>query len=155
MATRTIGSAGAVGQSRVSVTESLGLLRMPRTVRETAIELGVAATKSILLEVMKLDTEASMIRMLERIAEFGLTRAEVRAEIRKRRSRHGRGRRAPDDGGGRRGRKPHVFRFRSVDDRFSVSLSFRQEVVEEKDLIVALEELLAELRRGREEPSVP
>ena len=140
-------AAAAVGRSRVSVTESLGLLRMPRSVRETAIALGVASTKSILLEVMKLDTEASMIRMLERIAELGLTRAEVRAEILKRRSGADVDEepRAPETADAR---KPHVFRFRSVDDRFSVSLSFRQEVVEEKDLIFALEELLAELRRG-------
>jgi len=144
--------AAAVGRSRVSVTESLGLLRMSRTVRETAIALGVASTKSILLEVMKLGTEASMIRMLERIAELGLTRAEIRAEIRKRRSV------ADEDEDPQTTetgdvRKPHVFRFRSVDDRFSVSLSFRQEVVEEKDLISALEELLAELRRSRNEPA--
>lgn len=146
--------ATAVGRSRVSVTESLGLLRMPRTVRETAIALGVASTKSILLEVMKLGTEASMIRMLERIAEFGLTRAEVRAEIRKRRSVTDEREQSPTVEAGDTG-KPHVFRFRSVDDRFSVSLSFRQEVVEEKDLIFALEELLAELRRSREEATGP
>ncbi len=151
--------AGAVGRSRVSVTESLGLLRMPRSVRETAIALGVASTKSMLLEVMKLDTEASMIRMLERIAELGLTRAEVRAEIRKRRSVADEDEESPAanaaDTGRDAGKKAHVFRFRSVDDRFSVSLSFRQEVVEESDLISALEELLAELRRGRDEPAVP
>lgn len=146
--------ASTVGRSRVSVTESLGLLRMPRAVRETATALGVASAKSILLEVMKLGTEASMIRMLERIAELGLTRADVRAEIRKRRS-------VPDEDENPQAtatgdaRKPHVFRFRSVDDRFSVSLSFSQEVVEEKDLIRALEELLAELRRGRDEPVAP
>ncbi len=146
--------AGAVGRSRVSVTESLGLLRMPRAVRETAVALGVASTKSMLLEVMKLGTEASMIRMLERIAELGLTRAEVRAEIRKRRSVADE--ESPAAKSGDPGKtKAHVFRFRSVDDRFSVSLSFRQEVVEERDLISALEELLAELRRGRNEPAVP
>lgn len=146
--------AGAVGRSRVSVTESLGLLRMPRTVREAAITLGVASSKSILLEVMKLDTEPSMIRMLERIAEFGLTRAEIRTEIRKRRSvaEEDEEPQATETGDAR---KPHVFRFRSVDDRFSVSLSFRQEVVEERDLISALEDLLAELRRSRDEPSGP
>ena len=147
--------AAAVGRSRVSVTESLGLLRMPGTVRETAIELGVASTKSILLEVMKLDTEASMIRMLERIAELGLTRAKVRAEVRKHRSRADQEEESPTaepaDTVQDPERKAHVFRFRSVDDRFSVSLSFRQEVVEEKDLISALEELLAELRRSRDE----
>lgn len=146
--------AGAVGRSRVSVTESLGLLRMPATVRETAVALGVASTKSILLEVMKLGSEASMIRMLERIAEFGLTRAEIRAEIRKRRSVTDQGEASATTETGETG-KPHVFRFRSVDDRFSVSLSFRQEVVEEKDLILALEELLVELRRGRDEAAAP
>lgn len=149
----------AVGRSRVSVTESLGLLRMPAAVRETAVALGVASSKSILLEVMKLGTEASMIRMLERIAEFGLRRAEVRAEVRKRRSLADQQEEptSADTGDVRQdpGKKAHMFRFRSVDDRFSVSLSFRQEVVEEKDLISALEELLAELRRSREGPAVP
>lgn len=148
--------AAAVGRSRVSVTESLGLLRMPRGARETAAELGVASSKSILLEVMKLGSEASMIRMLERIAEHGLTRAEVRAEIRKRRSfadEQEAEAAAAETVGARQeaGMKAHVFRFRSGDERFSVSLSFRQEVVEENDLILALEELLAELRRGRDE----
>lgn len=151
--------ATAVGRSRVSVTESLGLLRMPEAVRETAVALGVASTKSILLEVMKLGTEASMIRMLERIADLGLTRAEVRAEIRKRRSvaEEDHEPRTTETGVARQdpGKKAHVFRFRSVDDRFSVSLSFRQEVVEEKDLILALEELLTVLRRGRDEPAAP
>ncbi|MDE2690566.1 MAG: ParB/RepB/Spo0J family partition protein [Acidobacteriota bacterium] len=149
--------ASAVGRSRVSVTESLGLLRMPGAARETAAELGVASSKSILLEVMKLGSEASMIRMLERIAEHGLTRAEIRAEIRKRRSladEHEAEAAAAETGATRQeaGMKAHVFRFRSGDGRFSVSLSFRQEVVEENDLILALEELLAELRRGRDEP---
>lgn len=148
--------AAAVGRSRVSVTESLGLLRMPGGARETAVELGVASSKSILLEVMKLGSEASMIRMLERIAEHGLTRAEVRAEIRKRRAladdHEAEAAAAETVGAGQEaGMKAHVFRFRSGDDRFSVSLSFRQEVVEESDLIRALEELLAELRRGRDE----
>jgi ParB family chromosome partitioning protein len=150
-------AAVAVGRSRVSVTESLGLLRMPGGARETAAGLGVASSKSILLEVMKLGSEASMIRMLERIAEHGLTRGEVRAEIRKRRSlgdEHEAEAAAAETGGTGQeaGKKAHVFRFRSGDDRFSVSLSFRQEVVEETDLILALEELLAELRRGRDEP---
>ena len=146
----------AVGRSRVSVTESLGLLRMPGAVRDAAVALGVASNKSILLEVMKLGDEDSMVRMLERIAELGLTRAEVRSEIRKRRSSaedHAAEDDAPAAAAPGAAAKPHVFRFRSVDERFSVSLSFRQEIVEEEDLIRAVEELLAELRRGRDEPA--
>ncbi len=153
--------ASAVGRSRVSVTESISLLRMPVAVRETALALGVTS-KSLLLEVMKLDTETSMIRLLERIADHGMTRAQVRAELRRRQQlaeadRAGSGP-DPDDGpgeGAALSAKPHVFRFRSADQRFSVSLSFRQEVVEEADLVNALEQLLAELRRdgGRARPS--
>ena len=147
-------AAVAVGRSRVSVTESLGLCRMPAAARETAVALGVASNKSILLEVMKLGDETAMIRMLERIADRGLTRAELRAEIRKLRSLGAGDEGAPAAAGTAGGEpKPHVFRFRSTDERFSVSLSFRQEIVEEDDLIRALEELLAELRRGRDEPT--
>ncbi len=146
--------AAALGRSRVSVTESLALLRLPLAVRDKAIALGVSARKSILLEVLKLASESEMIEMLERIGELGLKRADVRAEVRARRSDP-----QPDEGpkkaeastdGGAWSAKPHVFRFQASDERYSVSLSFRQSVVEEDDLIRALEELLAALRRERD-----
>ena len=146
--------AAALGRSRVSVTESLALLRLPLAVRDKAIALGVSARKSILLEVLKLASESEMIEILERIAELGLKRADVRAEVRARRSDP-----QPDESpkkaegstdGGASSAKPHVFRFRASDERYSVSLSFRQSVVEEDDLIRALEELLAALRRERD-----
>jgi len=146
--------AAALGRSRVSVTESLALLRLPRGVRDRAIALGISARKSILLEVLKLASEREMIEMLERIAEYDLKRADVRDEVRARRSD---ARQDEEPGkveepveGGEAGPKPHVFRFQAPDERYSVSLSFRQSVVEEEDLIRALEELLAALRRERE-----
>lgn len=147
--------AAAVGRSRVSVTESLALLRLPRPVRERAIALGVSARKSILLEVLKLSSESEMLEMLERIAELDLKRAQVRHEVRERRSapRHDEG---PTKGAaesteeGARGAKPYVFRFQGPDERYSVSLTFRQRVVEESDLIAALEQVLAALRRERD-----
>ena len=149
--------ASALGRSRVSVTESMALLRLPRAVRERAIALGVSDRKSILLEVLKLASEADMLAMLDRIAELDLKRAEVRDEVRARRSDHPQ----QDDESAKAGEsmeeeagpKPHVFRFEAADERFSVSLSFRQSVVEEGDLIRALEELLAALRRERNTPS--
>ncbi len=146
--------AAALGRSRVSVTESLALLRLPRAVRDRAIALGVSARKSILLEVLKLASEREMIEMLERIAEHDLKRADVRDEVRARRSDarqdEGSGKAEEPVEGGEAGLKPHVFRFQAPDERYSVSLSFRQRVVEEEDLIRALEELLAALRRERE-----
>ena len=146
--------AAALGRSRVSVTESLALLRLPRAVRDRALALGVSARKSILLEVLKLGSESEMIEMLERIAELGLKRADVRTEVRARQSDRQQDA-SPKEAeestdGGAAGAKPHVFRFQAPDERYSVSLSFRQSVVEEDDLIRALEELLAALRRQRD-----
>lgn len=148
--------ASAVGRSRVSVTESLALLRLPRAVRERAVTLGVSARKSILLEVLKLSSESEMLKMLERIAELDLKRAQVRDEVRERRSagQADEGRRTqaaqPGDAGGAQDPKPHVFRFQAPDERYSVSLTLRQRVVEEGDLIAALEQVLAALRRERD-----
>ena len=148
--------AAAVGRSRVSVTESLALLRLSRPVRERAIALGVSARKSILLEVLKLSSESEMIEMLERIAELDLKRAQVRHEVRERRSagRHDEGRTAGSarstEEGAQGGVKPYVFRFQAPDERYSVSLTFRQRVVEESDLITALEQVLAALRHERD-----
>lgn len=147
--------ATAVGRSRVSVTESLALLRLPRAVRERALALGVSARKSILLEVLKLSSEDEMLEMLDRIAELDLKRVQVRDEVRERRSatqRHeGRTTEAAEPVEASAGDpKPHVFRFRAPDERYSVSLTFRQRVVEEGDLIAALEQVLAALRRERD-----
>ena len=146
--------AAALGRSRVSVTESLALLRLPRGVRDRAIALGISARKSILLEVLKLASEREMIEMLERIAEHDLKRADVRDEVRARRSdaRQAEGPVKAEEPveKGEAGPKPHVFRFQAPDERYSVSLSFRQSVVEEEDLIRALEEFLTALRRERE-----
>ena len=145
--------AAAVGRSRVSVTESLALLRLPPAVRVKAVAFGVADRKSVLLEVMKLSSAPEMIEMLERIAALGLKRADVRAEVRARRSGADEGESAGKTGSSTEGAagsaKPHVFRFQSSDERYSVSLSFRQSIVEEDDLIRALEEILSELRRDR------
>lgn len=148
--------ATAIGRSRVSVTESLALLRLPRAVRERANALGVSARKSILLEVLKLSSESEMLEMLERIAELDLKRAQVRDEVRERRSP----RQPPDEDpttapaettdAEAQDAKPHVFRFRALDERYSVSLTFRQSIVEESDLIAALEQVLAALRRERD-----
>ena len=146
--------AAALGRSRVSVTESLALLRLSRAVRDRALALGVSARKSILLEVLKLGSESEMIEMIERIAELGLKRADVRTEVRARQSdpqQDASPKEAEEStDGGAAGAKPHVFRFQAPDERYSVSLSFRQSVVEEDDLIRALEELLAALRRQRD-----
>jgi ParB family chromosome partitioning protein len=128
--------ASAVGKSRSAVTETLGLLQMPGKVRQAAKALGIQS-KSVLLEAMKAGDPDEMLALLERAATLGLSRDDLRKELKRRKASSAkRGRRT----------KPYVFKFKSPDKRFSLSMSFRQSEVDHDDLIEALEQILGELR---------
>lgn len=127
--------ASAVGKSRTVITEGLSLLQMPPRVRDTVQALAITS-KSLLLEVLKAGDEQEMIELLEEVARRGLNRDDLRQRLRR------------DKGGGKNGRRrPYVFRFKSPDKSYSLSLTFRQSEVDKDDLVRALEQILADLRR--------
>ncbi len=126
--------AGAVGKSRTVITESFTLLQMPLRVREAAQALGIR-TKSLLLEVLKAETEEDMIRLLEEVDRRGLSRDDLR--------RQQRGEKKKD---ATRRRRPFVYSFRPPDKRFNLSLKFRQTEVSKDELIHTLEEIISDLR---------
>jgi ParB family transcriptional regulator, chromosome partitioning protein len=128
----------AVGKSRTVITESLSLLQMPPRVRDTVQALGITS-KSLLLEVLKAGSEPEMIELLEEVARRGLNRDDLRQRLRR-----------TEKGGKSSRRKPYVFRFKSPDRSFSLSLAFRQSEVDKHDLIQALEQILADLRQDNE-----
>ncbi|MBW8877500.1 MAG: ParB/RepB/Spo0J family partition protein [Acidobacteria bacterium] len=130
--------AEAVGKSRTVITESLSLLQMPPRVRDTVQALGLTS-KSLLLEVLKAGSEGEMIELLEEVARRGLNRDDLRQRLRR-----------SEKGGRSSRRKPYVFRFKSPDRSFSLSLAFRQSEVDKDDLIQALEQILADLRQDNE-----
>lgn len=130
--------AKAVGKSRTVVTESLALLAIPMKVRETAQALGIK-TKSILLEILKADTEEEMIRLLEQVSRHGLSRDDLRRQTRTDKTKSG----APR-------RRPFVFNFRPDDKSYSLSLKFRQSAVSKDELIDTLEGILEDLRKNAE-----
>jgi ParB family chromosome partitioning protein len=126
--------ATSVGKSRTVVTESLSLLQMPPRVRDTVQALALTS-KSLLLEVLKAGSEEEMIELLEEVARRGLNRDDLRQRLRR-------------EKGGRSGRRrPYVFRFKSPDRSYSLSLTFRQSEVDKDDLVRALEQILADLRQ--------
>jgi ParB family chromosome partitioning protein len=128
--------ASAVGKSRTVITEGLSLLQMPPRVRDTVQALAITS-KSLLLEVLKAGDEQEMIELLEEVARRGLNRDDLRQRLRR-----------SDKSGGKNGRRrPYVFRFKSPDKRYSLSLTFRQSEVDKDDLVRALEQILADLRR--------
>ncbi|MCG8455020.1 MAG: ParB/RepB/Spo0J family partition protein, partial [Holophagales bacterium] len=128
----------AVGKSRTVVTESLALLAIPTRVREAAQALGIR-TKSILLEILKAESEEEMIRLLEQVSTLGLNRDDLRRRTRSDKKKDGQLR-----------RKPYVFNFKPEDKRFSLSLKFRQSSVSRGELIETLETILAGLRKNPE-----
>jgi ParB family chromosome partitioning protein len=132
--------ARAVGKSRTVVTESFQLLQLPPRVRDIVQALGITS-KSVLLEVIKADSEEEMIFLLEAVAKQGLNRDDLRRRFRKERT--------PKSGTKRR--KPYIFKFRSPDKTYNLSLSFRQTTVEKNDLIRALEETLQRLKEEKDD----
>jgi ParB family chromosome partitioning protein len=130
-----------VGKSRSTVAETLALLALPPELRTEAQRLGIHA-RSALLAVARAKPEERK-KLLEKAAQQGWTRDDLRATTRK----------SQDDLSKRRERpKPFVFRFRSPDRRYRLEIAFRQKTVVKSDLIQALERILEELRNAPEEP---
>ena len=126
--------ADAVGKSRTVVTEALSLLRMPPRARNAVQALGIQS-RSTILEILKAARdEDEMIELLEKVAQSGLNRDDIRARSRARM------------GPRKRRRKPYVFKFRAPDKTYSLSMSFRRSTVDKDDLIEALEQILSDLR---------
>ncbi len=136
--------AEAVGKSRTVVTESLTLLQIPPRARSVAVALGVLS-KSLLLEVLKAasDDEVEMVRLLERVADQGLTRDDLREAAKARKISSG-----AKAASGRP--KPYVFRFKSADKTYNLALTFRKSTVDRDDLIQALEQILIQLQDTKE-----
>ena len=134
--------AKAVGKARSTVAEALALLAIPPAVRERAGALGIDS-RSALLEIAKAGDPETMRALVERVGRQGLSRDDLRRSTR-----------AAGTKGGRPGasvrKKPYIFKFRAPDRKFSLALSFRQSMVEKKDLIQALKQILAELQNAKE-----
>ncbi len=129
--------ASALGRSRTVVTESLQLLKVPARVRDAMQALGIQ-TKSTLLEILKAPSEGAMLELLDKVAQQGLSRDDVRRETRTQSSRE------------KSRRRPYVFKFKSPDKTYSLALTFRQSTVERGDLIQALQRILEELQKAHD-----
>lgn len=147
--------AGALGRSRVTITEALRLLAIPEHIRDLCRHADINA-KGILLEIARLSTPELMAQLVQEIVEHDLDRAAVR-----RRRQELEGRTVPAPTGGDpaipaeppSAQRPFVVRFRHPERQFSVSISFRELTSEPEpsEVIAALEEMIRELRRSEAE----
>jgi ParB family chromosome partitioning protein len=143
--------AQAVGRSRVTVTETLRLLRIPDSIRDLCRHADITA-KGILLEIAKASDLDTMALLIREIVEHRLDRAAIRQ------------RRAQLDHVGTEGdpqaaapvRKPWMMRFRNPERTFSLSLSFRTEnEPEPRQVIEALREVIREIEASLSESKAP
>lgn len=142
----------AVGRSRVTVTESLSLLQIPKPIRDLCRHADISA-KGILLEIAKAGDEAAMEQLIQEIVEERLDRAAVR----RRRANLADNVTDPgpsEDASHRPPQRPFTIRFRNPERSFSMSLSFRTETEPEPQQVIdALKEIIQELESGLEEGS--
>lgn len=125
-----------VGKSRTVVTESFALLQVPSVVREAANALGVN-TKSILLELLKVESSEEMILLLEEVAGRGLSRDDLRRRLRTDKKKDGSAR-----------KRPFIFQYRPNDASFKLSLKFRDSEVSQADIVSILKKILEEIEQG-------
>lgn len=121
-----------IGRSRTSITESLSLNAMPEEVKNLC-RLADIDSKSLLLHVVRQESPAKMVALVERISRDGLRRDEARTLVRK-----------PQIGRP----KAFVFKFAPKGSPFRCQIRFRKGAVERHEIIDALRRILAELEGG-------
>lgn len=122
-----------LGKSRTVITEALSLNRMPEAVQERCRQADIES-KSMLLQIVRQDTEEAMHKLVDKITGEGITREEARRFNR-------------DEGGDARRPKRYVYRYAPEDDAFQFSLSFAKPEVDKAELVSALQSVLERLIR--------
>ena len=122
-----------LGKSRSVITEALSLNRMPETVQERCRQADIES-KSMLLQIVRQDTEDAMHRLVDRITGDGITREQAR-------------RFNKAESSDERRPKRYVFRYAPEDDAFQFSLSFPRPDVQKAELVAALQTVLERLIR--------
>ncbi|MFN7987456.1 MAG: ParB/RepB/Spo0J family partition protein [Thermoanaerobaculia bacterium] len=133
--------ARTVGKSRVTITETLSLARLPLRVKDECRRADIRS-KSFLLEVGRLPTEPAM---LEAIAAFesgeGVGRDSVRSARRE-------GEPSSEGPRFRSLRKAYELNFQPADAPYAVSLVFRGNATDRTEILQTLKELIRKIDSG-------
>ena len=125
--------AETVGRSRVGITESLSLLKIPPELREECRRADIEA-KSLLLGIARASSRREMEAMIAAI-KSGATRDVLRQEKRE----------AED-----RSARPKAFQFRYApkDSPFRLNLAFNRSRVGKEEVVEALQKIIDDIRKG-------
>jgi ParB family chromosome partitioning protein len=123
-----------LGKSRTAISETLALHKMPAEVKNLC-RLADISSKSLLLEIVRLNDPAKMVALVERITRDGnATREKLRKAS------------APTKHRGRP--RSFVFKYKPATKAFNLHLTFSRSQVERHEIIGALEAIIRELRQS-------
>lgn len=126
-----------LGKSRTVITEALSLNRMPESVQERCRQADIDS-KSMLLQIVRQETEDAMHKLVDRITGGGITREQARKFNRSEARTDGR-------------QKRFVYRYAPEDATFQFSLTFPRPNVQKTELVSALQSILERLIRELQE----
>ena len=125
--------AGAIGKSRVSITEALSLLQIPEDLREKCRRADIDA-RSVLLEIARLGDRSRMEEAIGQVAR-GSTRDDLREQKKVAAS-------------GRSKARAFQFVYKPKDGPYKINISFQKSRVQRDELIDALRQVLRQLESG-------
>jgi len=118
-----------LGKSRTVITEALSLNRMPEEIQERCRRADIIS-KSMLLQIVRLEKTAAMHRLIDKITGDGMTRDQAREYNRSSSPRRPRN---------------FTFKYKPKDDDFQFSLTFKKAEVDRHELIETLQSILKKL----------
>lgn len=125
-----------LGKSRTVITESLSLNQMPDQIKQLC-RLADISSKSLLLQVVRQSDPERMAALVEQLSRpGGMTRQELREQVKPKAPRRGRPR-------------PFTFTYKAPTKQYAFSLSFKKADVEPDEVIATLERILEDLRTNR------
>jgi len=124
--------ANKIGKSRISITETLSLTKIPEDIRELCNEYGIKA-RTILIQIARQPSREKMLELVEKIRKEGLTREDTRKLSRELKEK--------------KIEKPknYVFKFRPPGKEYQLSITFRKSKVDKEEIINILKEIIRRL----------
>lgn len=127
-----------LGKARSTITEIINLSKIPHSVRELCHQHHITS-RTTLIEITKLKTEDDMIRLIHAISERNLRREDTRDLSKK------------IKGKTESKIKRYVYNYKPERDEYCrLRIEFRKQIVNKKEIIAILEELIEKLKKNNQ-----
>jgi ParB family chromosome partitioning protein len=122
-----------IGKARSTITEIIDVARIPRKFRELCKTFEISS-RSMLIEIAKLDKEEDMEQLIREIGQRGLRREDTRELSKKIKGKSKKGR-------------PYIFIYSpQPNDYYHLRIEFKKHSVTKEEIITVLEEIISKLK---------